>query len=194
MPPEHASIAVVLLAGGSARRFPGKLEHSIGGRPLLARSYANVRAAGWPVYLAGAGSFARELDAALDAPLLIDRYPGQGPLHAFLDACTAIRAQRLYAVAADQPRVDAAVLACVARAWQKGDEAVVPEHSGRSEPLAALYDRRAVLREAFGLRTRGRRAMHDLVEALAVRLVRIDDEYFCNVNRPQDLAALERPG
>jgi molybdopterin-guanine dinucleotide biosynthesis protein A len=179
--------AIVVMAGGEARRFPGKLEHPIDGSAMVAHCYARVRAAGWPVYVSAAGSFSPEVDAQLDAPLVIDRRPRGGPLPAFLSACAAISAERIFAVAADQPRLDAEVLRRLAFAWQPGDEAVVPEHDGAIEPLAALYARRAVLREGFELRRNGRCAMRDLIARLATRRVTFDAQYFHNVNRLEDL-------
>jgi molybdopterin-guanine dinucleotide biosynthesis protein A len=181
------STAVVLLAGGEALRFPGKLEHRIDGSPMLARCYDRVRAQGWPIYIAGKASFSRELDARLAAPLVIDRRPGGGPLRAFLDACAMVRAEHVFAIAADQPKLDAAVLRQLAAAWQRGDEAVVPAHDGEIEPLAALYDRKAVLREGFELRTAGKAAMRHLIDRLAARFVPCDAQHFHNVNRREDL-------
>lgn len=154
---------------------------------MLARCYDRVRAAGWPVYIAGKGSFSRELDARLEAPLLIDRHPGGGPLTALLSACATIGAERIFAVAADQPRLDARVLLRLFASWQPGDEAVVPEHDGTIEPLAALYARRAVLREGSTLCRTGKSAMRDLITGLATRRVAFDADYFRNVNSFEDL-------
>ncbi len=183
----NQSTAVVLMAGGRARRFPGKLEYVIGGRPILARCYDAVSAAGWPVYVAAASSFSRDLDAHLDAPLLIDRRPARGPLNAFLWANAAIRAQRVFAVAGDQPLLDVRVLQWLQDAWLPGDEAVVPQHDGKVEPLAALYSRRAVLREGFELRRTGKGAMRDLIERIGARFLELDARYFHNVNRIEDV-------
>jgi molybdopterin-guanine dinucleotide biosynthesis protein A len=179
--------AIVLLAGGEARRFPGKLAHPVDGRPMLALVYERVRAAGWPVYIAGKGSFARELDAKLDAPLVIDRRSGGGPLSALLATCSQIRAERVFAVAADQPRLDANLLRRLDAAWQPGDEAVVPEHGGGIEPLAAAYERRALLREGFELRATGSNGLRDVIARVAARFVPCDAGYFHNVNRIEDL-------
>jgi molybdopterin-guanine dinucleotide biosynthesis protein A len=181
------STAVVLLAGGEARRFPGKLEYAVDGRPMLARCYDCVRAAGWPVYIASKGSFSRELEEQLNAPVLIDRRPREGPLRALLSACALIRAERVFAVAADQPHLETRVLVQIAAAWQPGDEAAVPAHAGGIEPLAALYARRALLREGFELRTSGRFAMRDVLDRLATRFVPFEARYFQNVNRIEDL-------
>jgi molybdopterin-guanine dinucleotide biosynthesis protein A len=181
------STAIALLAGGRARRFPGKLEYRIDGQPMLARCYASARETGWPVYVCVQGSFARELDREIDAPLLVDRRPGAGPLAAFLDACALVAERRVFAVAADQPQLDAAVLLGLAASRHDGDEAVVPQHDGAVEPLAALYDRIAVLCASFELRAGGKRAMHDLIALLRTRFVSYDARYFRNVNRLQDV-------
>ncbi|MGA7354329.1 MAG: hypothetical protein WBW76_02740, partial [Candidatus Cybelea sp.] len=79
------------------------------------------------------------------------------------------------------------VLERLAAAWRPGDEAVVPEHDGRVEPLAALYGRVAILREGFALRRTGANAMRDLLARIAVRFVAFDSSYFHNVNRMTDL-------
>jgi molybdopterin-guanine dinucleotide biosynthesis protein A len=181
--------AIVLLAGGQARRFPGKLEHVIDGRPMLVNLFEHLQGHGWPVYVAGKGSFSAPVDAAITAPLLIDRWPPGGPMNALLSACAAIPALRVFAIAADLPRFDAWVLERLTAAWQPGDEAAVPQHAGGVEPLAALYERSALLREGAKLRRTGRAAMWELLESLRVRFVPIDDRYFRNVNSVADLPA-----
>ncbi|MFY9739595.1 MAG: NTP transferase domain-containing protein [Candidatus Cybelea sp.] len=179
--------AVLLLAGGAATRFPGKLEHEIEGQPMIVRVFATLARGPWPVYVAGKGSFAPPVDAALCAPLLIDRWFPRGPLHALLSACPFIEADRIFAVAADQPQLEPKVLECLAAAWMPGDEAVVPEHAGVVEPLAALYDKFALLREGLRLRRAGRTAMRDLIAAVATRRVPMESRYFRNVNTRAEL-------
>jgi molybdopterin-guanine dinucleotide biosynthesis protein A len=181
-------VAIVLLAGGQARRFPGKLEHLVDGEPMLARSLERMLACGWPVFIAAQGSFAADLDRRLTAPLLIDRRPGGGPLAALLSACAAIRARRIFAVAADQPRLEASVLREIAQSWRANDEALVPRHDGGAEPLTALYARNAILREGFALLRSGANAMHDLLEKVAARFLTLDAAHFYNVNYESDLA------
>ena len=181
------SVAIVLLAGGAATRFPGKLEHAVAGRPMLAGIFDRLRGSGRPVYVASRGSFSPQLEAAIDAPLLVDRHPGAGPLRAFLDACAVIRAERVFAIAADQPNLDASLIARLEQAWCDGDEAVVPEHGGNIEPLAAVYDRRAALREGFELRASRKSAVRDLLARLRTQFLPCEGAYFYNVNRPEDL-------
>jgi molybdenum cofactor guanylyltransferase len=178
--------AIVLLAGGEATRFPGKLEREIEGRPMIVGVLEALKGR-WPIYVAGKAGFTLDVDAAIEWRPLIDRWPAGGPLLALLSAAPQIRSERIFAVAADQPRLERHVLERLSAAWQPGDEAVVPEHEGGIEPLAALYDRFALLREGERLRRAGRRAMRDLIAALATRLVRIERAYFHNVNAPSDL-------
>ncbi len=179
--------AIVLLAGGRATRFPGKLERPVGGVPMVARVFRTLRSTNWPVYVAANGSLSPEVAALLDGPMLAEDEPGSGPLGAMLSACSAIRAALLFAVAADQPRLEAGVLRRIAEAWQPGDEAVVPEHEGRIEPLAALYARTALLGEGSRLLRAGEGAMHRLIERVAVRFVPMPAHYFHNVNTAADL-------
>jgi molybdopterin-guanine dinucleotide biosynthesis protein A len=179
--------AVLLLAGGKATRFPGKLAREIDGEPMLLRVYRRLRAAGLPMFVAAQGTFPGGIDAQLDCPLLIDREPDGGPLAALCSACGQIGADRVFAIAADQPQLGTPLLEGLAAAWRPGDEAVVPHHGGRAEPLAALYARSAVLREGFALLRQGKGAMHALIERLRARLVTMPDAWFANVNMPADL-------
>ncbi len=181
-----ADAAIVILAGGEATRFPGKLEREIDGTPMVVRVYERLRGAR-PIYIAGKGGFPGALDARLDCTLIVDRQPGRGPLAALIGACGAIDAPRVFAVAADLPNLDAALLDELERAWVDGDEAIVPKHEGGIEPLAALYDRTAVLERGFALLERRKRAMRDLLAGLRVRYVPMDSARFVNVNTPADL-------
>jgi molybdenum cofactor guanylyltransferase len=181
-----AESAIVILAGGAATRFPGKLEREIDGTPMLLRVYERLRGAR-PIYIAGKGGFPDALDARLDCTLIVDRQPGRGPLAALVGACGAIDARRVFAVAADLPNVDAALLDELERARVDGDEAVVPEHDGGIEPLAALYDRTAILERGSALLEEKKSAMRDLLAGLRVRYVRMESTPFVNVNTPADL-------
>lgn len=178
--------AVVLLAGGAASRLPGKLERVVGGKPLILHTFEALHRLGWPTYVAVSRRHSPTMLSALRATPIYDAWPSRGPLWAFLDACTQIEAERVFAVAADLPQIDAAVPQRLAAVWQSGDEAVVPQHAGGVEPLAALYERAALLRAARSLSPR-QRAMRDVLAALRVRYEPMDPRYFTNVNTPDDL-------
>lgn len=182
-------IAIVIAAGGDARRLPGKLERSIGGTPLLAVVYGNMRG-GYPVRISARATFARDLDERLDCPIVIDRWEGRGPLGGLLTTFGAIDSARVFVVAGDAPAVTREVIATLAAAWQPGDEAAVPEHDGQIEPLAALYDRLAFLRVGWAAMERGEYALHAVAGRMRARHVLLSRHFFENVNTAADLARI----
>ncbi len=185
-------VAIVILAGGAASRFPGKLEYPIDGEPMLARVHRRLSSAPCQIYIATGRNATPEIAARLGVPLLFDHRPGEGPLAALCSAARRIRSERVFAVAADQPELDLSVLERLAAAWQPGDEAAVPIHGERIEVLAALYARRALLREALPLLRRNERSMLALVSHLKTRFVPFEGRYFANVNTPADLPEAAR--
>lgn len=179
--------AVLLLAGGAATRLPGKLERMVNGKPLMLHVLDHLHSGGWPIYVAAAKPLSATIASTLRATPIYDAAPLRGPLWALLDASAQIDADRIFAIAADQPHLEATALRRLAAEWQPGDEAVVPQHAGGIEPLAALYERAALRRAANSLRAE-RRAVRDLLTILRVRYVTMDPCYFVNVNTPDDLA------
>lgn len=188
----RASAAVVVLAGGRATRLPGKLARPIGGEPMLQRVCNEARRMGLPVYLAGSRRFSPALAHRLNLPLLEDRWPGGGPLRALYSAAAALDCQRIFALAGDEVGAGAPLLRMLEAAWCEGDEAVVPRHAGRLEPLAALYVRRALLREAEASFARREEALHALIARLRARFVEVSADGFVNVNTPGDAVRAEK--
>ena len=185
----HDDVTTVILAGGRATRLPGKLEMIVGGEPLLARVYHHLRDAA-PLVIAGGGSFGAELDALLECPMIVDRWPGRGPLAALLSAALELRTPWLFAVAGDAPHITTNVLDALLEARESGDEAVVSEHDGALEPLAALYACDALQREAPDVLHSANASMHALLKRLRVRRVVLDADLFLNVNTAADLDAV----
>jgi molybdenum cofactor guanylyltransferase len=181
--------AIVILAGGNATRFPGKLAYPIDGIPLLFHIVRNMRATPWPVYIATKGDSVPPMPANLGATMVIDEYPGAGPLAALLSACKTVDATRIFAIAGDAPRLDGTVLRELYDAWQDGDEAVVAQHGNRIEPLAALYAKGSLEREGASVWREGNASMHGLIERLHARFVSFPSSYFLNVNYPEDVRA-----
>lgn len=188
--PRRADLAIVILAGGRATRFPGKLEAAFDGEPLLARVYHHLRGVA-PVMIAGRDTFSDRLDALLDCPIVVDRWPDRGPLGGLLSATHETQARRIFAVAGDAPLVTAPLVETLLEAWQDGDEAAVPEHDERLEPLAALYDRATLMREAWECLRSEDRSMHGLLARLRVRRVPCEAKMFANINTAGDLPLLQ---
>lgn len=183
--------AVVILAGGQASRLPGKLHLDAGGVPLLVRVYKNVRGAG-PVLVSANRSFPAEIDMALDCPVVIDRWPGRGPLAALYSAFEYTDRPLVFVVAGDAPFVTAAVAGELLSHWTPDIDAVVPVNGqGRLEPLCALYDRMRFLQAAGTELSEGSGGVAAAVERLRTKRVRLSDErVFANVNTAADRRAL----
>jgi molybdopterin-guanine dinucleotide biosynthesis protein A len=193
--PERPEIGVVILAGGEASRLPGKLAMSAGDVPMLVRVYRNASPGRRTVISCRTG-LPPEIDALLDCEKVSDRWDARGPLCGLLSAIEALSTPLFFAVAGDAPFVDTALLDKLAGMWRPGDEAVVPVHERaerkRFEPLAALYERAAFIREGQKV-IRDEGSMHAVVERLRVRpylIGRNEERIFTNVNTPQDYAAL----
>ncbi|MDQ6823190.1 MAG: molybdenum cofactor guanylyltransferase [Candidatus Eremiobacteraeota bacterium] len=184
-----SDVAICLLAGGRATRFADKLQSDAGGVPLIVRAFNNVRTVA-PVYLCGNTDFRPAVDAQLDCPRIHDRQSARGPLEGLVSAFTEMPHKRIFALAGDAPYVDEATLDEIERAWQDGDEAVVPARANggrmRYEPLCALYDRVAFLREAEAV-LKESRAVVAVVHALRTRQITLrNDRALFNVNTESD--------
>lgn len=193
--PERPDIGVVILAGGGATRLPHKLELEAGGVPMLVRVYRNV-STGRKTYVSCAGTFPPQIDALLDCPMVVDRWPGRGPLGGLVTTMAVMDTPLVFAAAGDAPFLDAAFIDRLADLWQPGDEAVVPLHAHKTgkqlEPLAALYDRAAFLREGTKALGSSDESLHATVARMRIRefpVSREDERLFTNVNTPADYAA-----
>lgn len=186
-------VSVIVLAGGEATRLPGKLYLDAGDVPLLVRVYRNV-SPGRPTLLSCKGTLPPEIDAQLDAPAVIDRWAGRGPLAGLLSTMSVATTRWVFACAGDAPHVDAAFIDRLAARREAGDEAVVPRRARGGgtaiEPLAALYDRLAFLREGLPVLRAGDGALRLVIERLRARYVDVDDDVvFANINTPAEYAA-----
>ena len=183
-------LSVLILAGGEATRLPNKLALEAGPLPLIARVYRNVSHAR-PTYVSCASTFPAEIDALLPCPMVVDRWPHRGPLSGLVSTMKEIRTPYVFAVAGDAPFVESRFIDRLLAALEPGDEAVVPAHASGIEPLAAIYDREAFLREGLPMLLDGAGTLHRVIEKLRARFVPIDDpRIFTNVNTPADYAAV----
>ena len=174
--------------------MPGKLELDAGTLPMLARVYRNL-SGGRETWIAGKATLPGSLDALLPAPLAVDRWPLRGPLGGMVTTMARMRARWIFAAAGDAPLVDGGFITRLLLERRPGDEAVVPIHDREGkrqpEPLAALYDRFAFVREAFPIVRAGGAALRAVLDRLKTRYVEIGDpRIFANVNTPAEYAAL----
>jgi molybdopterin-guanine dinucleotide biosynthesis protein A len=185
-----SQIGVLILAGGQATRLPNKLALDAGDAPMIVRVYRNV-SPGRETFISCKATFPPEIDALLPCPMVVDRWPLRGPLAGLLSTLEQMRSRYVFAVAGDSPFVTSAFIDRLADELRPGDDAVVPRHGDRIEPLAAVYDRESFLRAGLPVLTAGKGALRLVIDRLATRYLTVNDEQiFANVNTPADYAAV----
>jgi molybdopterin-guanine dinucleotide biosynthesis protein A len=201
IPREPVTIAIV--AGGAGARMGGaaKAFLDVGGRPVLDRQIEILRPRCAEILVAVAPSIDPAPFASRGLRVVIDRFPGAGPmagLHAALAACAT---PWVLAVASDMPTLDGDLIDRLIDLSKGADrfDALIPRRDGRPEPLHALY-RAAIAVDAEICLREGRRAMTDLLDGVRTRYIEEDDlpglggsRSFANLNTPEDLAAARRP-
>jgi molybdopterin-guanine dinucleotide biosynthesis protein A len=190
------AVTVIVLAGGEAKRLPGKLYLDTGDLPLLVRVYRNV-SAGRPTLISCKGALPYEIDLLIDAPAVVDRWPMRGPLSGLLSTMGEVHTPWVFAVAGDAPFVDAAFIDELVARIEPGDEAIVPRRvrdgEVQLEPLAALYERNAFLRDGLPVLSGGNASLHAVLDRLKTRYVDMGDadaKIFTNINTPDDYATI----
>ena len=187
------AFAVVVLAGGRAKRLPGKLQADLGGTPMLARVVENLRPLGAPIVLSIDADFDAAIATELGLRTVVDVTPERGPVAALAATIATIGESFFFAAPGDAPFVDAAFVRSLIFARRDGDEAVVAFEGdapmGRLHPLPALYERAAFIRSARKALATEKPSLHGVLASLAVRRVAFPegDVRLLNVNTPNDL-------
>lgn len=188
--------AAVLAGGRSMRMGVDKTLLDVDGEPLVTRVTEAVLhvceeavvVTNRPEALEGAG-----LPQAVR--VLRDEVAYQGPLGGLVTAMAAAGTGWVFAVAADMPWLDPAVIRAL---WDmsEGADVVVPVSPEGLEPLLALYRVESCLPAARDVLSSGRRRLVAMFPSLSVREVPIerlrgvdpDLRSLVNVNTPEDLA------
>lgn len=185
---EAARTTIVLLAGGSATRLPGKLSLPIEGEPMLVRVYRRLVDGRRPCVVSARGPLDPSLAATIDAPVIFDDLADTGPLGAIVTVASTLTTPLFFAAAGDLPDLDASFIDDLEKAYdlaaRSGEtpEAVVPAWpNGDIEPLAALYATSAAAAAGSMALASGRRRVSAMIDSL--RVLRFDV-------RPQDEARL----
>lgn len=186
-------VSAAVLAGGRNTRM--KKAHKaflpVGGGPIIGRTLRGLHRI-FDEVLVIANDQTRY--AGLDARVLPDVIPHQGPLSGIHTALTHARHDYVFVVACDMPFVDPGVAAFLA-ARRGGYDCVVPVIRSYPEPLYAVYSK-ACLEPVTDLLMSGQRRVSDLFAAVRVNYIaekEIADlgepgKIFFNINYPEDWA------
>ncbi len=192
------AFSVIILAGGRAKRLPGKLQAEIGGTTLLARVVDNLKPLGAEIVLSVDADFDETIAQGLGVRSVVDVTPERGPVAAIATAIATIGTAYFFAAPGDAPFVDASFVTSLALARREGDEAVVAFEGqaplGRLHPLPAMYQRAAFMRAARKALATEKPSLHAVLGGLAVRRVAFPEgeRRLLNVNTPEDLERARR--
>ena len=187
------AFSVIILAGGRAKRLPGKLQAEIGGTTLLARVVDNLKPLGAEIVLSVDADFEPSIARGLGVRSVVDVTPERGPVAAIASAIATIGTAFFFAAPGDAPFVDASFVTSLAMARRDGDEAVVAFEGeaplGRLHPLPAMYERAAFIRAARKALATEKPSLHAVLATLAVRRVAFPqgERRLINVNTIEDL-------
>ncbi|MBM3785856.1 MAG: molybdenum cofactor guanylyltransferase [Acidobacteria bacterium] len=175
-------VAGFVLAGGESRRM-GRDKAMLGEtEPMVLRMVNLVKQASDTVFVvAPAGRY-----EGLGVPVLVDLWPGEGPVGGVLTALAATSHAVNLVVAVDMPKVNPDFLRRLASLAVETGQSIVPEGP---EPLCAAYQRSALdgLRAFFDA---GGRRFRDAIQHIPVRLVPAAPDIFVNVNTPEQWEAV----
>ena len=124
--------------------------------------------------------------AVLDLPIVGDRYPGEGPVGGLLTALHHFADGHVMVVACDLPALSATAVDRMLGAFARSSADAVVARTSRAEPLCAVWRATALppVQAAFD---GGIRAMHRVLDELAVDHVTLEGDTLHNVNHPADL-------
>jgi molybdopterin-guanine dinucleotide biosynthesis protein A len=174
-----------VLCGGQSRRFgTDKALLDVDGRPMADRVGAVLESAGCApvIFVGGDGDRLAEITGR---QVVVDTWPGEGPLGAVIDALRWF-AQRgsdgVVVTACDLPELTAEAVQAVI-----GDGgAVAVDTTGRLHPSLAYWPA-SIADEVETLFRSGVRALHEALDAVGATRVAVAADALHNVNRPSDL-------
>lgn len=179
--------AAVLAGGQSSRMGSTKALMEVDGRAMADRVLDAARAVGAdPVVILGGDP--KEL-AGLSAPVVLDRYPGEGPVGGVLGALRHFEgiADRVLVLPCDLAHLDAATLFPLIEA-EAGDgfSQVWVAATDRLEPMCAIWsvDAADQVQQRFDA---GERALHAVIGEIPHVAVTVDPTGLTNINTPDDL-------
>jgi molybdopterin-guanine dinucleotide biosynthesis protein A len=181
----------VILAGGENRRMPvPKGLIRVHGRPIVERNLILMKRL-FPEHMIVTNQ--PGLYSFLDTKLVGDIYDIRGPATGILTAMLNSRTGWIFVSACDMPFLNAELISSLT-GMRSGQDAVVPMHRGRPEPLLACYST-ALAPDMEKAILAGRRGLRDFLSGKRVKYVQpgemrhtgSPEESFINLNTPEDV-------
>jgi molybdopterin-guanine dinucleotide biosynthesis protein A len=179
----------IILAGGQSRRMgQDKSMLDFGGQPLIAHIAGQVRPHFRHLLI---GANAPDRYAFLDAPVIADQLPGQGPLMGLASCLAAAPTEFVFLTGCDIPTADTRTIYALLAALEHQDAVIPVTPDGQRHPLFAAYRRTPALTAARAALADGRRRMAELPARLRVAWYEIGAApWFRNLNTPEEYAAV----
>lgn len=192
------SIAGVILVGGKSSRFgANKALAEFHGRPLISWVAKIITSVFSSCLLV---TNTPEVYEFLKLPMTGDRFPGSGPLAGIHAALAHIKESQAFVVGCDMPLIDPRFIRyqCQLAEKAKDWDVILPWLETGPEPLHGLY-RKTCLPVIEKCLEQGERKAGAVLEKLKVCRLGQEDilanggdlRMFANINRPEDMAALD---
>lgn len=187
--------AVVLAGGRSMRMGVDKTLLAVDGRTLVSRVCdAVAEICSDTVVVTNRPDALADADLPAGVEVLRDEIAYHGPLGGLVTAMAAARTEWVFAIAADTPHLEPAIVRSLWDA-REGVDVVIPVGEKGLEPLLALYRVPACLEPARAVIATGRRRVVAMLSAVRVAEVPVDAlrsadpdlRSLINVNTPTDL-------
>lgn len=175
----ETEIAGYILTGGKSRRMDGKdkLFLEFGGETF----YHHIRRALGPfssVYLSVSAEN-RLRCQSLSIPMVVDRFPGLGPMGGIYSGLLACRESALFVVACDMPLIRRETVEQVIRAYRR--QVTVVRSGIRLEPLFGIYPK-TVLPVMEEMIREGNYRMRDLLSRTSALVIPLEEDSPVAVN------------
>jgi len=185
---------LIILAGGKNLRL-GRIKalETIGGKSLIERVIERLRSLTDRILIV-TSSEQLEFPVADEVEILVDLYPGKGPLGGIYTGLSASRSSLNIVVACDMPFLNAGLMDYMI-GLSEGYDAIVPRlKKGMVEPLHAVYSETCLDKIKIRL-DNNQLGVHSFLETVKVRYVaraesqKYDPQLlsFFNVNYPADI-------
>ncbi len=190
---------LVILAGGKGSRLGReKAWVSLNGQNLVERVASRLRCLDGKLVVVYAPLQKKpSLDLDIQPQIVVDVYPGKGPLVGIYSGLKACKADAVFVTACDMPFVNPELVRFLFDLLP-GYDAVVPLQNGLTEPLHAVYSS-SCLSVMEELIESGERKVESLFDVIKVRYVEKDELEavdkgcfsFFNINTRKDLKKAE---